>query len=151
MVLPWPGARVNNNWHELRDCSLRLRGEGVLEIRHKDGNEFRVELSLADLPVGEAWHPISAVGDITQRSRTEEELARVCGELEARVAELEEAARRIKTLTGVVPICMFCKHVRTEEQSWERIDTFLTDHTDAVVSHSLCPTCATEHYPDLAD
>jgi AmiR/NasT family two-component response regulator len=71
------------------------------------------------------------------------ELRRLNGELQTALAE-------IKTLRGVVPICSFCKRIRTSEGHWENVDTYLQHHTEADISHGLCPECLREHYPELA-
>ncbi len=116
---------------------------------HKDGHEFPIELSLAAVEAGDRWHAIGNVRDITRRQAAEKRLAEARQQLEARVSELEEAAVHIKTLQGILPICMFCKQIKQDDKSWQRIDSYLSEHTDAMVSHSLCPTCAHKHYPGL--
>ena len=115
----------------------------------KGGEEFPVELSLAALRVDDAWHAIGNLRDISQRKETERQLASVKSQLEARVAELEAAAQHIEALQKILPICMFCKQIRYDDQSWQRIDRYLTQHADTKFSHSLCPDCAAEHCPDL--
>ena len=64
-------------------------------------------------------------------------------------AELSAALEEVKTLRGILPICSFCKRVRDDEVYWQQVDSYLTRHTEAQVSHSLCPDCAAREYPDL--
>jgi DNA-binding response OmpR family regulator len=61
--------------------------------------------------------------------------------LAARVRQLEEAMRQVKQLSGLLPICMYCKKIRDEENYWEQVDAYLTAHSEAVFSHSICPHC----------
>jgi len=65
--------------------------------------------------------------------------------------ELESSLKRIKQLEGIIPICMFCKNIRSEDTSWEQIETYITDHTDAFFSHGICPSCLAKNYPELVD
>jgi len=63
--------------------------------------------------------------------------------------KLEEALARVKQLEGVIPICMHCKSIRNDSDSWQQLETYISDHTDALFSHGICPTCFKEHYPDF--
>ena len=58
-----------------------------------------------------------------------------------RVAELEMAAATEKHLRGLIPICCYCKRIRTDENYWQQIEMFVSEHSDARFSHGICPTC----------
>jgi CheY-like chemotaxis protein len=58
-----------------------------------------------------------------------------------RVAELEEALSKVKQLSGLLPICSYCKKIRGDQNYWERVESYITDHTDAKFSHGICPEC----------
>ncbi len=64
-------------------------------------------------------------------------------------AELRSAMTKIDTLHGLLPICANCKKVRDDNGYWEQIDEYIKDHSDVTISHSICPGCAKELYPDL--
>ena len=64
------------------------------------------------------------------------------------MAELRESLERVKTLSGLLPICVHCKNVRNDKGYWEQIERYLSSRTDALFSHGLCPECASKHYPD---
>jgi len=61
--------------------------------------------------------------------------------LAKRVAELEDALAHIKQLQGILPICMYCHKIRTDKESWERIEKYISEHSYAVFSHGICPDC----------
>lgn len=61
--------------------------------------------------------------------------------LEKRVIELEEALAHIKRLQGILPICMYCHKIRNDKESWERIEKYISEHSDAVFTHGICPDC----------
>ena len=63
--------------------------------------------------------------------------------------ELQTALGEIKTLRGILPLCSFCKKIRTAEGIWENVDVHIHKHTEADISHSLCPDCLKEHYPEI--
>jgi DNA-binding response OmpR family regulator len=78
------------------------------------------------------------------------ELERVNGELTRRQQQLEEALGNIKTLRGLIPICSYCKKIRDDKGFWERVESYLKKHSEASFSHSICPECLREHFPDFA-
>ncbi|UCC89178.1 MAG: response regulator [Anaerolineales bacterium] len=77
------------------------------------------------------------------------ELRRLNSELQARNQELEEAMAQVKILRGLLPICMGCKRIRNDGGYWEKLETYIRDHSEAQFSHGLCPDCARELYPGM--
>lgn len=65
------------------------------------------------------------------------------------VVELREALSRVRTLSGLLPICASCKNIRDDTGYWQAVDVYVQTHTDAAFSHALCPECARRLYPDL--
>ena len=61
--------------------------------------------------------------------------------LAARVAELQDALSKVKQLSGLLPICSYCKRIRGDENYWERVESYISEHTDAQFTHGICPTC----------
>ena len=61
--------------------------------------------------------------------------------LAARVAELQAALSKVKQLSGLLPICSYCKRIRSDDNYWEQVESYITDHTDALFSHGICPPC----------
>lgn len=55
--------------------------------------------------------------------------------------ELQSALKRIKTLHGLLPICAWCKKIRDDEGYWQSLEFYLKTHTDAELTHSICPSC----------
>jgi DNA-binding response OmpR family regulator len=58
-----------------------------------------------------------------------------------RVAELERERAQVKTLRGLLPICGWCKKIRSDGDYWERLEEYLGAHTEASFTHSMCPAC----------
>jgi sigma-B regulation protein RsbU (phosphoserine phosphatase) len=58
-----------------------------------------------------------------------------------RVIELESTLLQVKQLQGLFPICPYCKKVRDDQNYWQQIEKYVTDHSGAQFSHSICPGC----------
>ena len=64
--------------------------------------------------------------------------------------ELKHKLAEIRTLQGMLPICAWCRRVRTDEGLWTRVEQYLTEHTDAKITHGLCPDCEREMFGEEA-
>ena len=62
--------------------------------------------------------------------------------------ELETALNKVKTLSGLLPMCSHCKKIRDDKGYWNQIEAYIQDHTEAEVSHGICKECAEKYYPD---
>lgn len=58
--------------------------------------------------------------------------------------EREEALARVRKLEGIIPICMYCKKIRDDQNSWQQLERYISDHSEALFSHGMCPHCAEE-------
>jgi DNA-binding response OmpR family regulator len=68
-------------------------------------------------------------------------VVRLQGELARRIRELEEALARVDELHGILPVCSYCKKVRSDADSWHRMEDYVTAHSSARFSHGVCPSC----------
>jgi hypothetical protein len=71
------------------------------------------------------------------------------GLLSIYVASLKRASREIKRLEGLLPICSSCHKIRTPDNEWHVLEKYITERTEAVFTHSLCPDCAKTLYPEM--
>ena len=69
--------------------------------------------------------------------------------LEKTTARLQKALDNIKTLEGLLPMCANCKNIRDDDGYWQKVEVYIRDHSEAQLSHSICPDCAIKLYPDL--
>jgi len=65
--------------------------------------------------------------------------------------ERQKLITNIKKLKGLLPICSKCKNIRNDEGYWQKVEEYISQHSDADFSHSLCPDCINELYPEFAD
>lgn len=71
---------------------------------------------------------------ILLRAQAEAEKDRLIGELQTTLAQL-------KTLEGIIPICASCKKIRDDEGFWHKVETYISDHSEALFTHGICPDC----------
>ncbi len=83
----------------------------------------------------------SQIGQFTARKGVEEEREKL-------IAELQEALGNVKALSGLLPICATCKKVRDDRGYWNRIEDYVSAHSEAMFSHGICTECAMKLHPD---
>jgi len=69
--------------------------------------------------------------------------------LAVQVMELRRAMEDIKTLQRILPICMHCKKIRNDAGYREQVEGYLSHHSEALFSHSVCPECMQKYYSDM--
>jgi DNA-binding response OmpR family regulator len=70
-------------------------------------------------------------------------------DLALRVAELQSALRNVKQLSGLLPMCSYCKRIRDDGDYWQQLETYLSHHSEAQFSHGVCPACLEQVLKDL--
>jgi PAS domain S-box-containing protein len=70
-------------------------------------------------------------------------------EREKLIEELKNALAEIRELRGILPICASCKKIRDDKGYWQRIESYIQNHTNAEFSHGICPDCAKLLYPEF--
>ncbi len=65
------------------------------------------------------------------------------------IAELKRALEEIKTLSGLLPICAWCKKVRDDKGYWKQVEHYVAEHTEAEFTHGICPDCLKKLEPEL--
>lgn len=81
------------------------------------------------------------------RIRVGERFVGLQNALAEKISDLQDALTQIRTLSGIIPICMFCHKIRSDQKSWERLEKYISEHSEAEFSHGICPECAAKHYP----
>ena len=79
--------------------------------------------------------------ELLARVRIGSQMVELQQALTQHVAELKEALINVRQLSGLLPICSYCKKIRDDQNYWEQVDSYVTKHTEAKFSHSICPQC----------
>lgn len=119
-------------------------GEEVAVASFKNGaTDYILKSRLSQLPrtVERALHEGE---DRAARSRLE-------GERDQLIQELKDTLTRIKTLTGVLPICASCKSIHDQQHGWQPFEAYLQTHSEATLTHEICPTCLPKTPQDVSE
>ncbi|MCK5097329.1 MAG: PAS domain S-box protein, partial [Desulfobacteraceae bacterium] len=116
-------------------------GVKVFEWTHcrSDGTQFPVSVTLSAMKLGGKNFVLAFGKDITERKQAEEGREKL-------INELQEALEKIKTLSGLVPICANCKKIRDDNGYWNQIEEYIQKRSEATFSHGLCPECSDALY-----
>lgn len=90
-------------------------------------------------------HELRARIDVGQRIIT------LQTELGEKITALNKALDEVHQLSGLLPICSYCKKIRDDNDYWQQIEGYIQSHSEASFSHGICPSCYEEHIvPQLA-
>ncbi|MBA7469440.1 hypothetical protein ES707_04709 [subsurface metagenome] len=117
----------------------RIRGEelpGFYEsnIIRKDGTEVPVEVTYAFSNYKGQRVNVGFIRDITERKQAEEKRIQL-------IQELQETLKEVRTLSGLLPICAWCKKLRDDEGYWKSVEQYIGERTKAKFTHGMCPEC----------
>jgi PAS domain-containing protein len=127
------------------------RSEAAEEVFGVSGRviEVRAAPLRGGNPLGDGH--LLVLRDITEARRSSDELARTREALAERVRLLEEALADIKRLEDLLPICSYCRRVRSDENYWQQLESYVAAHSGTRFSHGVCPECYEKYIkPELA-
>jgi hypothetical protein len=116
----------------------QLKQDQAELLRHREKLEELVVARTKDLQ--EAYLKLQA--EIEERRKAEEEKEKI-------ITQLKEALARVKTLSGLLPICASCKKIRDDDGYWHQVEEYIINHSEADFSHGICPECMQKLYPEI--
>jgi PAS domain S-box-containing protein len=128
----------------------KLRNNGKYEkfvgkVKIKNGRLLDIEVNSSIIIInGNVVGSRDIVRDISDRKKVEKER-------EAIIADLQKALNEIKTLQGIIPICMHCKEIKDDTGSWNQLEKYISEHSEAQFSHGICEKCLEKYYPEIAE
>ena len=144
-----------------QDATLELREKSPEEIIHEfPVHQIEVDFRIFTHSGEERWiehrsQPVfgddgrwlgrrASNRDITYRKQVEEEKSSL-------IIELQNALAQVKKLSGFIPICSSCKKIRDDKGYWRQVEEYVSEHSEALFSHGICPDCIRKLYPEIAD
>jgi phosphoserine phosphatase RsbU/P len=126
---------------------LRARTEGPLTYVIMLTALGRAENVVAALEAGADDYLTKPFVPAELRARVQvgERILALNATLRERVAELEAALAQVTVLQGLLPLCAYCRRVRTDEDYWQRIEDYLGQSSDVRFTHGICPECYQQH------
>ena len=139
-----------NHWDELLDTMSTIRRGELVGFKEtyrkcKDGRIIPVSMTISPIKNadGTVIGASTILRDITEKKQGEEERLKL-------IEELTESLGHVKALSGLLPICASCKRIRDEQDSWQPVETYVSQRSDATFSHALCPDCS-KNYLNVLD
>jgi PAS domain S-box-containing protein len=68
-------------------------------------------------------------------------------ELQRAIRERDDALAEVRSLRGLLPICSYCKSIRDSAGTWQPVEKYVTERSEAKFSHGICQGCMKKHYP----
>lgn len=130
-------------------------GSGKLD--HKVGSDVKDEIGQLSRAIDSMTENLKITtasrneleAEVAARVEAEAKLKTMMEDLEKINKELEHKLKEIKTLRGLLPICSYCKKIRDDKGSWEQMESYIHEHSEAEFSHGMCPACEKKAYEEL--
>ncbi len=141
----YPDIEIRKDFLE----NLRKQGKLVsyeLSMQQIDGNPIHV-VENAIGQFDEAGNLLEIKGyiyDNTARKKAEIDREKL-------ILQLKDALARVKTLSGLVPICSSCKKIRDDQGYWQQVEVYVKEHSNAEFTHGVCPECAEKLYGEYLE
>jgi PAS domain S-box-containing protein len=129
--------------HERDVTAHHAPGSLVVRVQHTDGKYRWIHHVCAPI-VDAAGRYLGARGSNRDVTETKEQQDLVLAQKRA----LEATLARTRRLEGIIEICMYCKRINNANRSWEQMEKYISDNSDAEFSHGICPECWETHGDD---
>jgi PAS domain S-box-containing protein len=116
-------------------------------LQCKDGSYKWILVRGKEIAHAKDGRPLRVIGthtDISERKNQEVKHERL-------IRELQEALARVKQLSGLLPICSYCKKIRDDKGYWKQIELYIREHSEADFSHSICQDCMKKFHPNCLE
>ena len=154
--------RLNPAWEKTLGFTVaELRSRPSIEFVHPDDREGTIAQNRIVKAGGQAlsfenrylckdgsykWLLWNAIADFEHQviysvARDITERRQAAKERETLVRELQAALSEVKTLRDILPICSYCRQIRNDDNYWQTVEVYISQHTNTRFSHGICPAC----------
>jgi PAS domain S-box-containing protein len=103
---------------------------------HKNGEIIWAHVTAAAIPDSDG-KPVLGLAMIEDISESE----KFALEREEIISQLQAALANVKTLSGLLPMCSWCKKIRDDQGAWSEVEVYVKQRSDADFTHGICPDC----------
>lgn len=126
----------------------KLEGQArVADFRIKQTQQQRMWLAIFTSVVLTAAILLALLS--RSRHKVHTKLSAATRDVEIQRDKLAAALERAAALRGQLPICSCCNRIQNDAGAWTRLESFVHSQTGAKFTHSICPTCIQEQFPEL--
>jgi sigma-B regulation protein RsbU (phosphoserine phosphatase) len=140
-IIDWQMPGMNGD--ELCRVARAQLPERPLYILLVTAKNTRIEDKVIGLTAGADDYLVKPfeLPEMRARLQVGERVLKLQLELRRRVQELEQAMAQVRQLRGLLPICTHCKKIRDDQNYWHQVENYISAHTAAEFTHSICPAC----------
>lgn len=131
-------------WAEFLQATEEMQEQHISLGEGEGKRHYDLRMSPLWGPDGKLAGRLIVMRDISLHRQMEEER-------EALIGELQDALARVRTLSGLLPICANCKRIRDDQGHWHSVEAYIRKRSDADFSHTICPDCGKKLYPEYMD
>jgi DNA-binding NtrC family response regulator len=117
-----------------------LDDETAAKIIDQGADDYVLKGGLERLPL--------TVRRVLREKRLLDERRQLADERERLIRKLQETLAEVKRINGLLPVCVTCKRILSVKGYWSRLELYIERYSEARVSPSLCPDCASKLYPE---
>ncbi len=143
-----PNALTDEHWKNNPDVKLNMIAYLGYPITFPDGNPFGT-ICILDKEENFFSETIEELilnfRDIIESHLELIQMNMILGEKNKSISDY---LQEVKALRGILPICSFCKKIRDRAGDWNHLEAYISDHSEAEFSHSICEHCMAEKYPN---
>jgi len=142
----WSGLEALDQLNKLEQDIPFILVTGALDdasaakIIDQGADDYVLKEGLGRLPL--------AVRRVLREKRLLDERKRSAEERERLIRKLQETLAEVRRINGLLPVCVTCKRILSVKGYWNRLEVYIERYSEARVSPSLCPDCASKLYPE---
>ena len=95
------------------------------------------------------WNALTRLGFFLVVVSSLSQLRRSYREKIQTARKLQESLDNVKVLSGLIPICAWCKKVRNDKGYWQQVEAYISEHSDASFTHGICQACQEKEFRSI--
>lgn len=136
--------------HRKYKMGISVKRKAEFEMQHKDGSVFWMEVTAKFFKGDDGKTQLFGImRNISKQHAVEKERDELLRNLEASLNHQKVLEAENELLRGLLPICSGCKQIRDEAGKWWHVEEYVSMHSEAEFSHTICPPCRKRIYPEL--